>query len=135
MATLVDMPDVLLVSFFASFTTRIKVFRSGHASFGAIYSEPEPEPAASLSVVGHTQVEAMHASPLSKKEWRWNCMGGLRVPRTCTARESVQPVSLQPFCHATKPPKSDRQADPEPWRAMTERSAGESLTQRSFERA
>ena len=36
MATLVDMPDVLLVSFFASFTTRIKVFRSGHASFGAI---------------------------------------------------------------------------------------------------
>jgi hypothetical protein len=40
-----------------------------------------------------------------------------------TARESV-PSGREPISHATKPPKRERQAEPEPWRAMRESSEG-----------
>jgi len=38
-------------------------------------------------------------------QWDWGA--------TSMARES-SPVEDSPFCHATKPPKSDRHAEPEP---------------------
>ena len=51
-------------------------------------------------------------------QWDWEA--------TWIARES-SPVGDSPFCHATKPPKRDRQAEPEPWRAMIERIDGETV--------
>jgi hypothetical protein len=42
---------------------------------------------------------------------------------TSTARES-EPSGDDPISHATKPPKRDRQADPDPWRAINESSDG-----------
>ena len=35
-----------------------------------------------------------------------------------------EPSSARPRRHSTKPPQRERQAEPEPWRARTERSRG-----------
>ena len=43
---------------------------------------------------------------------------------TSRARES-SPLGCEPMSHATNPPKRERQAEPDPWRAMAERTEGE----------
>ena len=43
---------------------------------------------------------------------------------TWTARESI-PSACVPISHATKPPNSERHADPEPCRAMRDSSEGD----------
>ena len=48
-------------------------------------------------------------------QWDWGA--------TSIARES-EPSGLVPCSQATKPPKRDRQAEPEPWRAIKESSEG-----------
>jgi len=62
----------------------------------------------SLLVVRNDADEGMHLGPM---------LSGA----TSTARES-DPSGDEPISHATKPPKRDRQADPDPWRAISESS-------------
>ena len=54
--------------------------------------------------------------------------GQCRSSKSCSALESAR-SARQPFRHATRPPSNDRQAEPEPSRAVAERlKAGASAT-------
>lgn len=52
-------------------------------------------------------------------------VGQCAASATCTARES-EPSAALPISQATYPPKRERHAEPDPWRAMRDRSVGES---------
>lgn len=62
------------------------------------------------------------------------CMSGQSAcDATCSAKES-EPSGAVPSRHATNPPKRERQAEPEPWRAMRESSLGDAGSWYSFAR-